>query len=118
MNAREKLVWKKCKKCGFLQDRTHLRCLQCKGNKFESLTASGTCKLLTYTLLKAPPMEFRDQESYALGIVEFENGVKVLGHLANKDSLKTGMLLQPVYIKICNDLKGTEVYSYIFKPLE
>ncbi len=118
MNAEEKIMWNKCNKCGFLQHKTHLRCLKCKADKFESIEASGTCKLLTYTILNATPMEFRDQESYALGVVEFENGVKALGQLTNKDNLKTGMLLQPIYKKICNDLNGTEVYSYIFRPLE
>ncbi len=118
MNIEEKIKWNKCKNCGFLQHTTHLRCLQCKSDKFESIEASGICKLLTYTILNALPMEFRDQESYALGVVEFKNGVKALGQLANKDNLKTGMLLQPIYKKICNDLNGTEVYSYIFKPLE
>ena len=118
MDVVEKIIWNKCKKCGYLQHKTHLRCLKCKADKFESIEASGTCKLLTYTILKAPPMEFRDQESYALGVVEFENGVKVLGQLTNKENLKTGIILQPIYKKICNDLNGKEVYSYVFKPLE
>lgn len=118
MNVEEKIIWNKCKKCGFLQHKTHLRCLKCKGDKIEYIAASGTCKLLTYTILKATPMEFRDQESYALGVVEFENGVKALGQLTTKENLKTGIILQPIYKKICNDLNGSEVYSHIFKPLE
>lgn len=118
MNVKETIIWNKCKKCGFLQHPTHLRCLKCKTDKFESIAASGTCKLLTYTILKAPPMEFGDQESYALGIVEFENRVKVLGQLTNKENLKTGIILQPIYKKIYNDLNGREVYSFVFKPLE
>ncbi|NVM36275.1 MAG: OB-fold domain-containing protein [Candidatus Lokiarchaeota archaeon] len=118
MNAAYKIIWNKCKECGFLQHKTHLRCLKCKGDKFESIAASGTCKLLTYTILKATPMEFRDQQSYALGVVEFENGLKALGQLTTKENLKTGIILKPIYKKICNDLNGTEVYSYIFKPLE
>ncbi|MFX1420255.1 MAG: Zn-ribbon domain-containing OB-fold protein [Promethearchaeota archaeon] len=118
MNVGAKIMWNKCKKCGFLQHKTHLRCLKCKTDKFKSIEASGTCRLLTYTILKAPPMEFRDQESYALGIVEFENGIKVLGQITNKENLKIGIILQLIYKKICNHLNGNEVYSYIFKPLE
>ena len=118
MEDEEKIIWNKCKKCGYLQHKTHLRCLKCKADSFESIVSSGTCKLLTYTMLKAPPMEYRDQGSYALGVVEFENGVKALGQLTNKENLKTGIILQPVYKKICNDLNGKEVYSYVFKPLE
>ena len=118
MDVEEKITWNKCRKCGFLQHQTHLRCLKCKGDKFESVMASGTCKLLTHTILNAPPMEFREQESYALGVVEFENGIKALGQLTTKENLKTDIILQTIFKKICNDLNGTEEYSYMFKPLE
>lgn len=63
-------------------------------------------------------MEFIDQESYALGVVEFENGVKALGQLTNKENLKIGIMLQPIYKEICKDLNGKKVYSIVFKPLE
>ncbi|MFX0004279.1 MAG: Zn-ribbon domain-containing OB-fold protein [Candidatus Hodarchaeota archaeon] len=118
MEDLKKLKWKKCNECGFLQYISHLRCLKCKADNFESIVASGTCKLLTYTILKAPPMEFREQGSYALGVVEFENGVKALGQLTKKENLKTGIKLQPMYKKICNALNGKENYSFVFKPLE
>lgn len=68
MNAVEKIIWKKCKNCGFLQNRTHVRCLRCKSIEFDEIEASGPCRLLTYTILKAPPAEFRDTISYTLGI--------------------------------------------------
>jgi len=118
MKDEEKIVWKKCKNCGFLQHKTHLRCLKCKNEDFDKIEASGSCKLLTYTILKAPPAEFRDKTSYALGVVEFENGVKGLGQITTHDNLKIGMQLKPIYKKICNNLNGTEVYSHMFKPLE
>jgi len=115
--SRENLIeWKKCKKCGFLQYKTHLRCLKCKNNTFETIMTTEACKLLTYTILKAPPSEFRDKPSYALGIVEFENGIKFLGQIATQENLKIGMELKPIYTKICENLDGKEVFSYVFKP--
>jgi len=113
----EKIEWIKCKKCGYLQYKSHLRCLKCKNTEFEPIIAEGKCKLISYTILKAPPMEFRDKESYALGIVEFENGVKALGQLTTQDDLKIGMELKPEYTKICDNLDGKEVYTYVYKPL-
>ncbi|MDX1797687.1 MAG: OB-fold domain-containing protein [Candidatus Lokiarchaeia archaeon] len=118
MDVGRKIIWNKCKKCGFMQHKTHLRCLKCKADIFESIEASGTCKLLTYTILKALPMEFKDQESYALGVVKFENGVKLLGQLTDKKNLKTDIIVQPMYSKVCDDLNGKEVYSFVLKPLE
>ena len=74
LTEKEILEWKKCDRCGLLQYKSHSRCLNCKNSTFKVVVAKGTCKLLTFTILKAPPAEFRYLNSYALGIVEFENG--------------------------------------------
>jgi hypothetical protein len=113
---KDKIKWKKCDSCGFLQHDSHVRCLKCKKTNFSKITAPETCKLLTYTILKAPPKEFREQGSYALGVVEFENGQKVLGQITTQDDLKIGMKLTPIYKKLCNDLDGHEIFTHVFKP--
>jgi uncharacterized OB-fold protein len=113
----EKILWKKCKSCELIQHNSHLRCLKCKNKEFHEIEASGSSKLLTYTILKAPPAEFRDKSSYALGIVEFENGIKVLGQIATQENLKTGMRLKPIYKKICENLDGKEIKTFVFKPI-
>jgi hypothetical protein len=112
----DKIEMKKCDNCGFLQHDSHLRCLKCKNVNFSKISASGACKLLTYTILKAPPKEFREQGFYALGVVEFENGIKVLGQITTHEDLKIGMKLVPIYKKISNDLDGQEVFAHVFKP--
>jgi len=117
MNNEEILAWKKCNNCGFLQYKTHLRCLKCKFDKFSIIEASSQGKLLTFTFLTAPPAEFRDQESYALGLVEFENGIKAIGQIITQNNLTTGMKLKPVYKKICKNLDGKEVFAYAFEPI-
>ena len=117
MSTEEKIEWKKCIKCGFLQYPTHLRCLKCKNRDFTSVEASGDCKLVSYTILNAPPAEFRDKKSLTLGIVEFENGIRALGQISLKENLEIGMKLKPVYKKICENLDGNEVYAHIFEPI-
>jgi uncharacterized OB-fold protein len=107
----------KCKKCGFLQHDSHLRCLKCKNKTFDIIEAKNNCILLTYTILNSPPAEFRDKQSYSIGVVEFENGVKVLGQITVKNNLKIGMKLKPIYKKICENLDGKEVNTYAFEPI-
>ena len=63
-------------------------------------------------------MEFRDKGSYAIGVVEFENGVKSLGQISVKDDLRTGMVLKPIKKKICDNLDDKEVYAIIFEPVK
>ena len=117
MENQEQIEWIKCKKCGYIQYKDHRRCLKCKNSSFETIIAKGDCKLITYTILKAPPMEFRDKEFYAIGIVEFENGIKALGQLSTTKNLKIGMKMKPVYKKICDNLDNKEVYAYVYEPL-
>lgn len=117
MNNEKKIEWKKCRNCSFIQHNSHLRCLQCRNDTFDTIVATGTCKLLTYTILKAPPAEYRNKSSYSLGIVEFKNGLKALGQLTTQKKLSTGMTLNPVYKRVCQDLDGKEVYAYVFEPV-
>ncbi|MFX1269827.1 MAG: Zn-ribbon domain-containing OB-fold protein [Promethearchaeota archaeon] len=116
MNNEEILEWRKCNNCGFLQYKTHLRCLKCKSDNFSIVEASGQGKLLTFTILTAPPAEFRDHGSYALGLIEFENRIKAIGQITTQNNLKIGMKLKAVHKKICNNLDGKEVNAYVFEP--
>ena len=113
----DKIIWKKCEYCGFIQHDSHIRCLKCKNATFINITATGSCKLLTYTILKAPPMEFRNKGSYALGVVEFENGIKMLGQISTQDNLTIGMNLKPIKRKICENLDNQEVHAFVFEPI-
>lgn len=112
------IEWKKCANCGKIQHPSHVRCLNCKGELFSIIKAEGDGTLLTYTLLTAPPVEFRDKDSYYLGVFEFKNGIKMLGQIEFEGKLKLGMKMKPVQRKICKELDGKEVYSYVFEPIE
>ena len=111
------IIWKKCKKCGKLQHSSHIRCLQCRNTSFDTVESSGDCKLLTYTILKAPPAEYRDKSAYALGVVEFANGVRALGQLTTTDNLKVGMKMKPIFGKLTDNLDGQEVSGILYDPL-
>ncbi|MFX1339651.1 MAG: Zn-ribbon domain-containing OB-fold protein [Promethearchaeota archaeon] len=115
MSGGEKLIAKKCLTCGFIQQEDHLRCLKCKNDTFDLIEAQGNCTLITYTILNAPPLEFRDKKSYTLGVIQFKNGIKALGQIEFNGDLKTGLKLTPIYKKICNNLDGKEIYGFIFK---
>jgi len=117
MQDEEKQGCKKCNKCGFLQHISHVRCLECRNDKFSIIQPSGECKLVTFTILNAPPAEFRDKKSYTLGVVEFENGIKALGQITTRNNLEIGMKLKPVYQKICENLDGKEIHAYVFEPI-
>ena len=111
------IVWKKCKKCRKLQHPDHLRCIQCKNTTFDTVKSSGDCKLLTYTILNAPPSEYRDKKSYAIGVVKYSNGLKAIGQIISSENLKIGMKLTPEFKKLTENLDGQKIYGVIFKPI-
>lgn len=110
------IIWKKCKKCGKLQHPDHLRCIQCKNTTFTIVKSSRDCKLLTYTILTAPPSEYRDKKSYAIGVVEYSNGLKAIGQITTSENLKIGMKLTSKFQKLTENLDGKEIFGITFKP--
>jgi hypothetical protein len=110
--------WKKCKNCGFIQHHSHIRCLKCKNEQFTITEPSGKATLISYTILKAPPMEFRDKHSYALGIIEFENGIRLMGQIKENADLEIGIEVKLHNETICKDLDGREITTYIFEPVK
>jgi uncharacterized OB-fold protein len=106
----------KCLNCGLLQHASHLRCLNCKSENFELIEVSGQCRLLTFTILTAVPKEFLEKKRYALGVVEFENGVRALGQISTQEDLKIGMRLRAVSSTIQMD--GQQINTYCFEPIK
>ncbi len=113
----EKIIWNKCKKCGKIQHPSHLRCIACKHDVFEEIESTGEATLLTYTILKAVPAEFQEQKVYAIGVFEFENGIRAMGQITTKEGLKTGMKCKPIYSLLTKNLDGNEISGFKFEPI-
>ena len=90
-----KLMAGKCQKCG----KTHLPprplCDVCYSQQFSWVEVSGKGKLLTYTIINVAPAQFQNLAPYAVGIVEFEGGLKIPGMIQDiaQEKLKIGMEL-------------------------
>lgn len=115
--AEEKIIWKTCKSCNFLQHVDHIRCLNCNHEDFQEIEGKEPLELMTYTILSAPPKEFLGQQPYALGIARFENGVKVLAQLTRRENIYIGMKLKLEKTKLCDDLDGREVIGLKLAPV-
>ena len=113
----EKIIWNACKKCGKVQHASHVRCIACKHNEFEPIESTGDATLLTYTILKAVPAEYQEQKAYAIGIFEFENGVRAMGQIKTKENLKVGNKFKPIHSILTKNLDGNEVSGFKFEQL-
>ena len=78
-----KLYGYKCPKCGHIHYPYRMRCRKCQQTEytdFEPVPLPTRGKLLTFTRVHNLPADFM-VATLGLGIVELENGVRVLGQL-------------------------------------
>jgi len=59
-------------------------------------------ELLTYTIIRVPPSQFKDESPYAMGIVELEGGGRINTQIVDCDfdQIKVGMKLRIEFRKI------------------
>ena len=102
---RYRLETAKCTKCGMEFFPPRLICSACKTREFECSKLPETGKVVTYTVIRIAPSKFLDQAPYAIGIIEFEGGVKTLMQIVDVDidTIKIGMPVRIEFRKIFSD---------------
>lgn len=109
----------KCRKCGEIYFPHRLICPECGHTEFEKLNFSGKGKLHTFTIVRTAPSGFTDFAPYAVGVVELDEGIRIMGQITdcNPESLKTGDRLVTKFRRMNEEGKtGMIMYSYKFVP--
>ena len=110
----------KCKKCGKVYFPPRIICAECKSQEFETVNLQREGKLLTYTIIRVAPSQFVDQTPYAIGIVELNDGVKILSQIADcdLDKLEIGQKVRIEFRKIYQEGEaGIICYGYKCVPV-
>jgi uncharacterized OB-fold protein len=86
----------KCTKCGKIHYPPRLICNECKGREFETTELPRDGKLLTYTVIHVAPPGLSDETPFAVGVVELENGVRLMSQIVDTDhdKMEAGMPLR------------------------
>ncbi|BCS92459.1 Zn-ribbon domain-containing OB-fold protein [Metallosphaera javensis (ex Sakai et al. 2022)] len=72
-------IWgTRCSKCGTLYYPPQRDCSLCNTSDLEWVKLSNRGKLMTYTLVKAKPQGYENQEDYVIGIVRTDEGVDLM----------------------------------------
>ena len=113
-----KLMAGKCLKCGKIHLPPRPLCDNCYSQEFEWINVSGKGKLLTYTIISIAPAQFQALTPYVVGIVEFENGLKIPGMIqcATQEQIKIGMDLTLDFGTFSTTQQWPQWQKYCFKP--
>lgn len=109
----------KCTACGSIALPPRLICPDCGARTFETVALSGRGSLQTFTIIRIAPEGFGDQAPYAIGIVELDEGVRIMAQITDceVDKLGIGDRLVTKFRRIREEGKtGIIMYAYKFVP--
>ncbi|WP_158735679.1 Zn-ribbon domain-containing OB-fold protein [Alteribacillus sp. YIM 98480] len=93
-----KLIVAKCTKCGEMVFPQQSFCPECCLETMEPVTINSIGKLKCFTRITAPPPGYKGSVPYTAGIVEFPEGIRILGITTEKEvvNLEPGMEMEVI----------------------
>ena len=101
-----KVMGTKCKKCGAKFFPPRADCPYCLTSEMDWFEVASIGSLLTFTTVTYGPLGFEADAPYVVGIVEFQEGVKVLSRVSKKidsKNIKIGMKLKVTPVKLSEE---------------
>jgi len=77
----EALTLHRCTACGALDPISPKLCRACGGAAFEAVDAAGTGELVSWTVVRRPPLRFAGRPPYGIAVVALSEGIQVTGRL-------------------------------------
>ncbi len=113
-----RLMGSRCKSCGAEFFPPVKVCKKCGSKDLEQVEMPKTGTIISYTKLTEPPVDFKDYAPVYLAIVRLDNGVTVLGQIADAESeeIAVGRKVVATIRKWTEDGEsGVIYYGYKFK---
>lgn len=120
------LISARCASCGvFFFPKYHEQHQPgCSRQGIEDILLSKEGKLASYTVqYYMPPPPFRTEKDitpYAVGLVEFPEGIQVVGIVVDcpLEKLEIGLIMETTTCMLFRDSEGHEVVTWAFRPLK
>ena len=109
----------RCNHCGAFHQSRSLTCKRCRSRDFSEAELPKNGKLIAYTVVRYPPSEFNEFSPYAIGLIELDDGTRILSQLTDfqEGELKEGIRVEAVFRKVrLNGEQGVIEYGYKFRP--
>ncbi|OIP92589.1 MAG: hypothetical protein AUK24_01285 [Syntrophaceae bacterium CG2_30_49_12] len=116
----DKLMGCKCKGCGALYLPPRPICIECYSSDMEWVEMKGKGKLAAFTAIYVGPPSmvaegFNRKNPYCVGVVEFEEGVKIDARIEgldtkNPETIKVGM---PLTAKFLHRTEGENMKTFL-----
>ena len=109
----------KCKKCKHISFPGRIICPVCGDREFDTFNLKGDGTIVSYTIIRTAPSGFLDLAPYVVGIIELEEGIKVMGQITDcePEKLNVGDKVIAKFRRMNEEGKtGMIIYSFKFVP--
>lgn len=115
---RYRLEGTSCRGCGAVHFPPRAICDRCGGRDLEARELKGEGELVNYSVIRHPPKGFEGHAPYAIGIVQLEEGVRILSQIVDCDpaELREGLKVELAFRKVREE-GGFIEYGYKFRPI-
>lgn len=122
--SEEKLMGSRCRNCGTLFVPPRAICIECCSSELEWIEMKGKGKLTAYTCIAiGPPFMAKEgydrKHPYVSGVVELEEGVKVVARIEGVDGSKpeTIKIGTPLKVEFLHRGEGKDLTTFLaFRP--
>jgi uncharacterized OB-fold protein len=122
--SEDKLMGSRCSKCGVLFVPPRSICIKCYGSEMEWIEMKGKGKLAAFTSIAiGPPFMIKEgydrKHPYVSGVVELEEGVKVVARIEGVDGSKpeTIKIGTPLRVEFLHKGEGVNLTTFLaFRP--
>ena len=122
--SEDKLMGSRCQKCSALSVPPRSICIKCYGSGMEWVEMKGDGKLAAFTCIAiGPPFMIREgydrKHPYVSGVVELEEGVKVVARIDGVDGSKpeTIKIGTPLKVEFLHRGEGADLTTFLaFSP--
>jgi uncharacterized OB-fold protein len=113
-----RLMGSVCRECGSSTFPPRADCPRCLSDEFAFKEWSGRGRLITYSTVTAAPSGFEEMAPYTLGVVDLEEGGRLLAWIGETLPLTELVLEMPVQVvpRIFEELEEIKVYYTLERP--
>lgn len=117
---RYRLIGNKCEKCGKVYYPPRKICRICGSKELYEVKLSERGKVVTFTVIHTPPVGYEKYAPYVVGVVELENGVRVLSQIVDckPEDIAIGIDVEATFRRVTEDGEsGLILYGIKFRPI-
>ena len=118
IKTRNSLIGSICDKCKsvFYPQRNICKC----GNeKLSEFKFSGKGRVVSFSEIHAPPVNFEDQVPYTIAIIKLDEGPRLTAQIVDFDKIEIGMKVESCLRRIyCSGKSGIIHYGTKFRPIK